>query len=105
MFFPRPLALSFLIASSAVVFAQDATTPPQTQGTPPTPNVQAQTDVAGNTVPGYVMQTPPKIDGIIEDAEWSGVPTFSGLVDASNGGNVPYQGTFWLGYDTKYIYF
>src|SRR5690349_9202822 len=83
----------------AIAVAQNGPTP-----TIP-PSGGSTNAAAGNIVPGYLMSTPPKIDGVLEDAEWASVPTFNGLVDASNGGNVPYQGTFWLGYDSKYIYF
>jgi hypothetical protein len=103
----RSLTSLLIVGACACAFAQDSTTPPpQTQATPPTPNVQTPTpEVTGNAVPGYVMATAPKIDGIIDDAEWAGVPTFHGLVDASSGGPVPLDCIFYLAYDTKYIYF
>ena len=58
-----------------------------------------------NRVPGYVMANPPKIDGVVDPTEWKGVPHFEGLVDASSGVAVPLTGTFYLAYDSKYIYF
>jgi len=97
-FHARSLALLSLATAGCLALAQDTTS------TPPTPATTTQPQV-GNSVPGYVMQTPPKIDGVIDPEEWKDVPQFEGLVDASNGGKVPYQGTFWLAYDTKYIYF
>jgi len=98
-FHARSLALLSLATAGCLALAQDTTS------TPPTPATTTQQPQVGNSVPGYVMQTPPKIDGVIEPEEWKDVPQFEGLVDASNGGKVPYQGTFWLAYDTKYIYF
>src|SRR6476620_9803824 len=93
------LLCAFAVAQSG---STPATTAPPTATTAATsPEAQPSTSVTtGNIVPGYLMATPPKIDGVLEDGEWGSVPTFSGLVDASNGGTVPYQGTFWLGYDS-----
>jgi hypothetical protein len=58
-----------------------------------------------SVVPGFLMATPPKIDGVLNEAEWEGVPHYDGLVDASSGGSVPYTVRFWLAYDSKYVYF
>lgn len=86
----KRLALALPVALFAC-FAAAQDTPANPQGS--------------NVVPGYLMANPPKIDGILDEEEWKDVPTFEGLVDSSNGGSVPYQGKFWLGYDSKYIYF
>jgi hypothetical protein len=52
------------------------------------------------------MTTPPKIDGIVDEAaEWKDVPTFEGLVDADTGAVVDLTGKYWLAYDSKFIYF
>ncbi len=50
------------------------------------------------------MSPPPVIDGVIGAEEWAKAPSVSGLFDAMTG--APYRdgGTFWLGYDDKYIY-
>lgn len=56
-------------------------------------------------IPAKKLDPAPKIDGVIEDSEWKGAAKFSGLVDANNGGAAPESGTFWLGYDEKFIYF
>lgn len=82
-----------------------ANPPAQAQSQSPSPTSGQTADSVTGVVPGYVMTTPPKIDGVINDDEWKGVPSFSGLVDASSGATVPLTGTFWLGYDSKYIYF
>lgn len=83
-----PLFVGSLI--SAVSFAQTSTTP----------------DPPSNVVPGYVMTTPPTIDGTVDEAvEWKDVPSFEGLVDSETGVTAPQQGKFWLAYDSKFIYF
>ena len=101
------LVATAVIAISSVASAQTPATtvtqqtPSQTASAPSGPKADPNTGY----VIGYVMATPPKIDGVIEDSEWASVPKFDGLVDAQSGASVPLTGTFWLGYDTKYIYF
>lgn len=57
-------------------------------------------------VTAYHMSKPPVIDGTIDEgAEWKDVPSFGGLVDSITGQPVGEGGTFWLGYDEKFIYF
>jgi len=81
------VAFSFLFASLSSA---------QGQNPPNTPS----------TVPGYVMTTPPTIDGVVDDAvEWKDVPSFEGLVDAETGSPGLITAKFWLAYDSKYIYF
>ncbi len=50
------------------------------------------------------VTTPPKIDGKVTDEEWGLLPSGSGFFDQTTGQEVE-GGTFWLGYDDKYIYF
>lgn len=45
------------------------------------------------------------MDGVINENEWSEASKFEGLFDVSTGKASPEQGQFWLGYDSKYIYF
>lgn len=83
-----PVFIASLISSLS--FAQTSTT----------------ADPASNVVPGYVMATPPTIDGKVDEAvEWKDVPSFEGLVDSETGAMAPQQGKFWLAYDSKFIYF
>ena len=59
----------------------------------------------GNTpivIPGYRIQKPPTIDGIVDDAEWSRVPSVKGLVDAQTGDPAPEPAQFWVAYDDRY---
>lgn len=51
------------------------------------------------------MAKPPVIDGIVSDAEWTGVPTGSGSFDTNTGDKSPEPMRFWLAYDDKYVYF
>ena len=109
------VALSF--AALVVTASAQSTTPATQQGKTPSSTTTSSTaqpapestnpkvDPATSTVTGYVMPVAPKIDGVITDEEWKDVPTFQGLVDASNGQSVPLDCTFWLAYDSKYIYF
>lgn len=58
-----------------------------------------------NALQGVKVTTPPKIDGVLEDAEWASIPNFEGLVDQVTGQPTKETGKFWLGYDDKFIYF
>jgi len=51
------------------------------------------------------MTTPPVIDGTINEDEWKSASRIEGLVDQNTGAKAVDTGTFWLGYDAKYIYF
>ncbi len=53
---------------------------------------------------GYKVAKPPKIDGHVDQGEWDDVPSGSGFFD-KNTGAVAEGGTYWLAYDSKYIYF
>lgn len=77
----RPAALALCLALSTVV-------------------AQSQTRIGGKS-----PIAPPTIDGSIDEAEWAGVPTFSGLVDQATGQATAEDGTFWLAYDKDFIYF
>jgi hypothetical protein len=107
LFLSRTSAFFPLAALCCIASAQAGATPPTPATTPSAEQKSTglKVDSTSGTVPGYVMTTPPKIDGVLDADEWKDVPEFEGLVDASNGGPVPYQGQFWLAYDTKYIYF
>jgi hypothetical protein len=50
------------------------------------------------------VATPPKIDGKVTDEEWGYLPKGTGFFDGQTG-QAAEGGTFWLGYDDKYIYF
>jgi len=89
---------------SLSLFALCAIAGAQTSAVPSGPST-GTADPNTGYVAGYEMTVPPKIDGTITDEEWASVPHFQGLVDASNGTAVPLDATFWLGYDSKYIYF
>ncbi len=57
-------------------------------------------------VSAYYMATPPVLDGTVDEKnEWAKVPSFTGLIDQNTGQPVSEGGTFWLGYDKKFIYF
>lgn len=53
---------------------------------------------------GTKVAKPPTIDGNLTPEEWSGLPSAEGFVDEQTGKQAE-KGTFWLGYDDKYIYF
>lgn len=55
-------------------------------------------------LPAAKVTTPPKIDGKVEDSEWGSLPKGTGFFDAQTGAAAE-GGTFWIGYDEKYIYF
>lgn len=91
----RALLFSVFLISS-LSFAQ----------TPSDPTVQSGDKATSNVIPGYLMTTPPTIDGTVDDVtEWKDVPSFEGLVDSATGAPAPMQGKFWLAYDSKFIYF
>jgi len=50
------------------------------------------------------VTSPPKIDGVVTDAEWGSLPSGSGFRDSQTGAEAE-GGTFWIGYDERYIYF
>lgn len=54
--------------------------------------------------PAVRLPKPPTIDGTVDEAEWAGAPVVKGLVDDVNGTPAPFQGTFRLAYDEKYVY-
>lgn len=56
-------------------------------------------------VPGRRIAAPPTIDGVIHEDEWKGAASVTGLYDDSNGAPCPESGTFWIGYDDRFIYF
>lgn len=58
-----------------------------------------QYDLAGTRV-----TAPPKIDGQVTDAEWAHLPKGSGFFDGDTGQEAE-GGTFWIGYDDKFVYF
>ena len=51
------------------------------------------------------MDTPPTIDGTINDDEWKSVPFLEGLHDSTTGSAYADGGRFWIGYDKQYVYF
>ncbi len=57
------------------------------------------------SVPAYRIGTPPVIDGTIhEDTEWKGVPTVSGMFDENTSQAAPDAATFWIAYDSEFVY-
>lgn len=55
-------------------------------------------------IAAYKVTAPPVIDGKLTPEEWSAMPSADGFVDKETGQPAE-KGTFWLGYDDKYIYF
>ena len=51
------------------------------------------------------MPTPPKIDGVVDPAEWQTASKFTGMVDEHTGEPMPGSATIYLGYDSEAIYF
>jgi hypothetical protein len=51
------------------------------------------------------MASPPTVDGTVGDEEWAEANRFTGLKDSQDGSPVDEGGTFWLGYDEKFVYF
>ena len=60
--------------------------------------------VEPNEVAGAFLQTGPKIDGMVSDSEWAAASKAEGFVDMMTGSKAG-GGTFFLGYDAKYVYF
>jgi hypothetical protein len=58
-----------------------------------------------SVLPGKKIAPPPKIDGVIDPAEWAGAASASGFSDTQFGAAEPEQSTFWIAYDEKYVYF
>jgi len=57
------------------------------------------------TIPGFQISKPPVIDGVIhEDGEWKGAPNVSGMFDEITAEKAVDGGTFWVAYDSKFIY-
>ena len=54
---------------------------------------------------GGRLDTPPTLDGKIEEDEYRDAIHFDGLVDMGTGGQSPEGGRFYLGYDARFIYF
>ena len=52
-----------------------------------------------------LMQQAPKIDGIIEDAEWKGASQWEGFTRYSSGILTGQRGSFWVGGDSRNLYF
>jgi hypothetical protein len=51
------------------------------------------------------VDKPPTIDGVIDEAaEWTNVPSVSGLFDVDDGQSSPEGAQFWLAYDDEFIY-
>lgn len=65
-------------------------------------NVFAQ---QGNVLKAVRVEKPPVIDGVLDDQEWKDIPSLEGLVDKFSGSSSPVGGKFWLGYDSKFVYF
>lgn len=61
---------------------------------------------AQQSIAGQLVATPPKIDGIIDAAEWSSIPGGTGgFNQRTTEPQAPERFQFWLAYDREYIYF
>lgn len=56
-------------------------------------------------IPGHLIAKPPTIDGLVNDDEWSGIPSVQGLVDEATDAPAPEGATFWIAYDQNFVYF
>ncbi len=54
---------------------------------------------------GGHLDRPPTLDGRVEADEYRDAIRFDGLVDPNTGGAAPEGGTFYLGYDSRFVYF
>jgi hypothetical protein len=63
------------------------------------------TQAQDTVLEGHQITSPPTIDGVINEAEWQGVPGGKGMVDEGTGQPAPEDTQFWIGYDDKFIYF
>jgi len=66
--------------------------------------IAAVTSAQQHVFPGKYLDTPPKIDGVVTEAEWGAVPTYSGGYDEATGAPDPYGSQYWLAYDKNFIY-
>ncbi len=58
------------------------------------------------TIPGVLVSTPPKIDGLIDETEWAGVTPNTGFVDEENSNKAAVvESVFWISYDAENLYF
>jgi len=60
---------------------------------------------AQRTIPGLKLNTPPKIDGVVDLKEWDNIPTVTGGFDEQTGAPCPDSQQFWIAYDERFIYF
>lgn len=66
---------------------------------------RGQPDIPKNTVTCPILKSPPKIDGKIDDGEWTTAATLGPLVRLRSGGAYLTTGIqIQLGYDQKYLY-
>lgn len=65
----------------------------------------AQSPPSAGTLPGFRMEKPPKIDGIVEEQEWAGAPRSAGGYDDETGAPSREEASYRIAYDTHYIYF
>ena len=56
-------------------------------------------------IPGTRVQTPPKLDGVVDPAEWPDVARREGFFSQDTNQPAPARAEFWLTYDREYIYF
>ncbi|HEY0868324.1 MAG TPA: DUF5916 domain-containing protein, partial [Fimbriimonas sp.] len=64
--------------------------------------------VAGIQAPrveGKRLAAPPRIDGTVDEAEWSAAAGFEGMRYSDDGSPAAERARFWLGYDDDFIYF
>jgi hypothetical protein len=70
-------------------------------------SASAQT-AARPSLQGVRIQTPPVIDGVLDDAAWRAEPQPTGewlSYNPLHGSKIPQQTRIWIGYDTKHLYF
>ncbi|MCX7800690.1 MAG: hypothetical protein N2109_10145, partial [Fimbriimonadales bacterium] len=54
---------------------------------------------------GGAMVSPPAIDGIVQASEWSAAAFGAGLADEETRAPEPHETRFWIGYDSRFLYF
>lgn len=72
------------------------------------PAAAAAQNLARPSLQGVRIQTPPGIDGVLDDEAWRGEPQPTGewlSYNPLHGSKIPQQTRIWIAYDAKYLYF
>jgi hypothetical protein len=59
---------------------------------------------AQRELPAVKVSNPPVIDGTVNEGEWASASVLSGGFDDETGAAPPFEQTFWLAYDERFIY-